>query len=200
MSNELVDLKRILLKTPGAHFHYCVERYLKGVSKSDFKKDMFFGEFEPDSDIPVFLNRFFSKSNYSVFKSSLLNLSTDVIHIKLMSPRTSYKDLSELSWFVSKKYLQDLLRFFDADDLSGSKKARFVFLFKILEPIFLFPLSSVSLTPHTLQRAKATFIGYTCKPSAAILKYLDNATIDLQCLASNEFDDTWLIREIRKSL
>lgn len=200
MSSELADLKRILLKAPGAHFHFCVERYLKGVKKSDFKKEMFFGEFESDSDIPVLLSRFFSKSNYSVFKSSLLNLSTDVIHTKLMDPKTSYKDLADLSWFVSKKYLQDSLRFFDADDLSGSKKARFVFLFKVLEPIFLFPLSSANLTSQALRRAKENFVGYTRKPSATVLRYLDTAAIDLTCLTNDEFDDMWLIREIRKSL
>jgi len=178
-----------------------VEYYLKKVKKSDFKSEIFFGEFkETHPEISVLLKDLYSNCNYSTFKKSILNLSDKVIRIKLSDSRTSYTDLADLSYFVSRSYLKGLLSFFDADDLDGSKKARFVYLFKTLEPIFLFPLSSANLSSQNLRRAKTCFVGYTCNPSNAILRYLDLASCNLSDFAHEDFEDTWLIREIRKSL
>ncbi len=201
MSSELTRLKRLLLKSTGAHFHFCVEYYLKNAKKSDFKSEIFFGEFrETHPEISVLLKDLYLNCNYSTFKKCILNLSDEVIRIKLSDSHTSYKDLADLSYFVSRSYLKSLLSFFDADDLDGSKKARFVYLFKTLEPIFLFPLSSANLSSQNLQRAKTCFVGYTCNPSNVILSYLDLASCNLPDFVHEDFEDMWLIREIRKSL
>lgn len=192
--SELDILRRLLLKTPGSHFHFCVERYLKNVRHAQFRAELFIGEFESTPKIAELLRAFYFDSSYSVFKKSLIQLSDEVVKSKLINSQTSYKDLADLSGFVSLNYVKGLLSFFDADDLQGSKKARFTFLFKLLEPIFLMPRSSISISKGDFARVKSQFLGYTCHPSENILRYLDG---ELLCI---EIDDCWLIREIRKSL
>lgn len=196
--SEREKLVQHLLKETDAYFHMCVDFYLSGKTKKEFqqKEEQFWAEFRYDSELLKLLRAIYEQESFRTFKNTILNVSSSVVVQHILDSRTSYKLLAEVCPYIDLALLKGFLQ---SHSLScDNKKIRFTFLFKVLEPILLYPASDRTTSNVKIMQAKKWFLQYTTHSS-------DSKPNIMDCLcegipSDGSVDDEWLIYEIHRCL
>lgn len=195
--SEREKLEQRLLKEKDAYFHMCIHSYLDATTKADFsaKEENFWAEFN-DPEILSLIEDIYYKESFRTFRSTMLSISSSVVVQLVMNPKTSYKMLSEICPYIDLALLKGFLQCHSLDDCTN-EKIRFTFLFKVLEPIFLYPVSDRTTSRVKIMQAKKWFLQYTTCSS-------DSKPNIMDCLCgeipADGIDDEWMIEEIRRCL
>ena len=190
MTDEILSItksiKRLVITAPDTYFHWAVNFYLKKKTKQQFINSCFFDEFDEWLELKELLERLYLKSNFRVFKRTMVTLSNSIV-IERIREETSLVILSELTDYISISFLRHLER-----EKPDNKYYKFSLLYKILEPIFCLPIPSYART----SQAKIVCKKITDNLSPKIVDFLDHPE-DFGCF---EVKSNWLITEIEKSL
>ncbi len=187
------EIKTRVFAIPDTNFMWCVNYYFTEFStKSKFENSNFFREFEFDNNLQDLLEQYFRLTHFTEFRTSLRQMSKQIIEEKIESEDTS---LLMRSWLTNYVSLEKLKQMCKANP--KNRNVIFMYLFKLLEHFFLYSSSHRPDSEALRSRTKSIYKKYAKIPDKEILEVLDSSSIN--CLWAN-VDDDWMIEHIFKSI
>ena len=178
---------------PDTNFMWCVNYYFTEFpTKTKFEDSNFFKEFEFDNNLQDLLEQYFRLTPFTEFRTSLRQMSKQIIEEKIESEDTSLLMRSWLTNYVSAEKLKQM-----CEANPKNRNNVFMYLFKVLEPFFLYSSSHRPYSETLRSRTRAIYKKYAKVPDKEILEVLDSSSGG--SLWSN-VDDDWMIEHIFKSI
>mgnify|MGYP004599778297 CR=1 FL=1 len=189
-------IKAAVSAIPDTNFMWCVRFYFKEYNTKDkFMKSNFFDEFAFDGNLKSLLYEYFCLTSFVEFRNSLREMSNQVVAEKMNSDETEPMLRSWLTNYVS---AEDLRQRCAAEP--SNRNNVFMYLFKVLEPFFLFTDECRPDSESMRLRAKSIYTKYAKVPDEDILEVLDSNSSC--CLGANavNVDDDWMIEHLFASI
>lgn len=187
------EIKTKVSAIPDTNFMWCVNYYFAEFpTKSKFENSNFFREFEFDNNLQDLLEQYFRLIPFTEFRTSLRQMSKQIIEEKIESEDTSLLMRSWLTNYVSAEKLKQM-----CEANPKNRNNVFMYLFKVLEPFFLYSSSHRPDSEALRSRTKSIYKKYAKVPDKEILEVLDSSSGG--SLWAN-VDDDWMIEHIFKSI
>lgn len=187
------EIKAKVSAIPDTNFMWCVNYYFAEFpTKSKFENSNFFREFEFDNNLQDLLEQYFRLTPFTEFRTSLRQMSKQIIEEKIESDDTSLLMRSWLTNYVPASKLKQM-----CEANPKNRNNVFMYLFKLLEPFFLYSSSHRPDSEALRSRTRTIYKKYAKIPDKEILEVLDSSSIN--CLRAN-VDDDWMIEHIFKSI
>ena len=188
IEKEIVDK---VSQIPDTNFMWCVKHYFESYpSKAEFGKSSFFDEFRYDSNLTDLLRRYFSLCGFANFKRSLRKISEEIINERITSDDTSFQMLSWLTEYFSVNALRKMC------ESEPNRRITFMYLFKVLEPFFLYSRSNRPTSTYLYSRARHIYKKYAVVQDEKILEVLE----DPSNATDANVDDDWMVDHILSSI
>lgn len=194
-TDEIVVIEKELVnkisEIPDTNFMWCVNHYFESYrTKAEFEKSRFFDEFRYDGNLTDLLRRYFSLCSFANFFRNLRKISEEIIDKRIGSDETSFQMLSWLTEYFSVNALRKMC------ESEPNRRVTFMYLFKVLEPFFLYSRSNRPTSTYLYSRARQIYKKYAVVPDEKILEVLE----DPSSATDANVDDDWMIDHILSSI